>query len=71
MLIGKKMIDELYTLRFVHNGENLILLGPPGIGETHIAIDLGIKSNAWFSVYFINSVFMISRLKEADQKGYV
>jgi len=67
--IDKKVMDELSTLRFVYNQENLIILGPPGVGKTHISIGLGMEAiEAGFSVYFINSAVMISRLKEAARR---
>jgi len=67
--IGKKVINELCTLSFVHNAENLILLGPPGVGKTHIAIGLGMEAiKAGFSVYFINSATMIEKLKQAARQ---
>ena len=31
--IDKKVIEDLATLRFVHNAENVVLLGPPGVGK--------------------------------------
>ena len=31
--IDKKVIEDLATLRFVHNAENIVLLGPPGVGK--------------------------------------
>lgn len=68
--IDKKVLEELCTLRFVYNTENLILLGPPGVGKTHIAIGLGIQAiEAGFSVYFINSASMISQLKGAAERN--
>lgn len=42
--IDKKKIAELATLRFLDNGENIIFLGPPGVGKTHLAIALGLKA---------------------------
>lgn len=67
--IDKKVIDDLRTLRFIHNKENLIILGPPGVGKTHIAIGLGFEAiNSGFSVYFINSATMIAQLKTANQR---
>ena len=67
--IDKKVLDELSTLRFVHNRENLIILGPPGVGKTHLSIGLGMEAiEAGFSVYFINSAVMISRLKIAAER---
>ncbi|MBD3408059.1 MAG: ATP-binding protein [Candidatus Lokiarchaeota archaeon] len=68
--IDKKVLDELCTMRFVHNQENLIMLGAPGVGKTHLAIGLGLLAiEAGFSVYFINSADMIARMKMAAQRG--
>ena len=38
------MIDDLRTLRFIGNNENIIFLGTPGVGKTHLAIALGISA---------------------------
>jgi len=42
--IDRKVIRELSTLKFVHNAENVIFLGPPGVGKTHLAVALGIET---------------------------
>lgn len=42
--IPKKEILELQTLRFMEEQTNLVLLGPPGVGKTHIAISLGYEA---------------------------
>ena len=39
--IDKRQIDELATMRFLENGENVVFLGPPGVGKTHLASALG------------------------------
>ena len=58
--IEKGIIEDLATLRFIHNAENLVLLGPPGVGKSHIAIALGIEAvKAGFSVYFANASDLI------------
>jgi DNA replication protein DnaC len=68
--IEKGIIEELATLRFIHNIENLVLLGPPGVGKSHLAIALGIEAvKAGFSVYFINASDLIERLKTANREG--
>ena len=38
--IDERQIRELRTLRFVHDASNVILLGPPGVGKTHLAVAL-------------------------------
>ena len=39
--IDKRQIDELATMRFVENVENVVFLGPPGVGKAHLANALG------------------------------
>jgi len=39
-----KMIDTLSSLEFIKNKENVILIGNPGVGKTHLAIALGIEA---------------------------
>ena len=40
--IDKRQIDELATMRFLENWENVVFLGPPGVGKTHLASALGL-----------------------------
>ncbi|AKB30475.1 Mobile element protein [Methanosarcina siciliae T4/M] len=68
--IDKKVIEDLATLRFVHNSENVVFLGPPGVGKSHLAIALGIEAvKAGISVYFTNTGNLIERLKTANREG--
>lgn len=68
--IDKKVIEDLATLRFVHNTENVVLLGPPGVGKSHLVIALGIEAvKAGISVYFTNTGNLIERLKIANREG--
>lgn len=51
--ISKKQIMELSELAFVERKENLVFLGPPGVGKTHLAIALGILAcRAGYSTIF-------------------
>ena len=68
--IDKKVIEDLATLRFVHNSENVVFLGPPGVGKSHLAIALGIEAvKAGISVHFTNTGNLIERLKTANREG--
>ncbi len=39
----KKVKHGLATLKFIANCENIVFLGPPGVGKTHLAVALGIQ----------------------------
>ena len=64
--IDKRQIDELCTMRFIENAENVIFLGPPGVGKTHLATALGMETAKHrFSTYYINCHTLIEQLKKA------
>ena len=64
--IDTTLIRDLNTLRFIQQAENVVFLGPPGGGKTHLAIGLGITAiEAGFQVLFINASILIEKLKEA------
>lgn len=64
--IDKNQIFELATMRFVENKENVILLGPPGVGKTHLAVALGmIAAQNRYSTYYISCHNLISQLNKA------
>lgn len=42
--VDRKKLQELATGRFLEHGENVVFLGPPGTGKTHLAIGLGLKA---------------------------
>lgn len=42
--IPKQQIQELSALTFIERNENVVLLGPSGVGKTHLAIGLGLKA---------------------------
>ena len=41
--VDRKVIDDLITMRFIHNNENVVFLGPPGVGKTHLSVALDIS----------------------------
>ena len=67
--LDKAVIKEIASLKFIHNAENVVLLGPPGVGKTHLAIALGIEAvRAGFRVQFANASALIERLAKADRE---
>lgn len=68
--IDRTVIRDLATLRFVDNAENVVFLGPPGVGKTHLAIGLGITAiEQGIPVLFLNASILIEQLKDAYQTG--
>jgi DNA replication protein DnaC len=64
--IDKNQIMELATMRFVENKENVVFLGPPGVGKTHLAVALGmIAAQNRYSTYYISCHNLISQLNRA------
>ena len=62
--IDRAVIDELMTLRFIHNTENIVFLGPPGVGKTHLSIALGMRSiMSDIPAYYISAVKLVQTLK--------
>lgn len=52
--VPKQTIEELMTLRFLHQGENVLFLGPPGVGKTHLASAIALRAvEAGHRIYFL------------------
>lgn len=67
--INERQVRELATMRFVANGENVLLLGPPGVGKTHLAIALGMAAIAQsISVYFLTVADLLEMLHRDVQE---
>ena len=68
--LDKKQLQALATCRFVETGENVILLGPPGVGKTHLAVALGLKAiQHGYRVLFTTAAALISTLGRAASEG--
>jgi DNA replication protein DnaC len=68
--IDAQQIRDLSASRWVANGEALLLLGPPGVGKTHLAIGLGreaIRQN--YSVLFVTAPALVAALSKAHGEG--
>lgn len=61
--VNEKQVRELATMRFVANGENALLLGPPGVGKTHLAVALGMAAiQQGMSVLFVNVADLLEQI---------
>jgi DNA replication protein DnaC len=68
--LKRDTIAHLGTLDFVEAKENVVFLGPPGTGKTHLATGLGIRAcQAGHRVAFATAAEWVARLGEAHQQG--
>jgi DNA replication protein DnaC len=68
--IKREQIDSLHTLGFIERRENVILLGPPGVGKTHLAISLAVAAaQSGRRIYYGTLADLITSLEEAQLAG--
>ena len=68
--LDPRKVRDLASLAFVEGKANAALLGPPGVGKTHIAVALAVAAcRAGYSVYFTTLDDMVRQLKAADAIG--
>jgi DNA replication protein DnaC len=70
--VPKAMIQELSALAFVERNENVVLVGPSGVGRTHLAIGLGyLATQAGIKTRFITAADLMLALSAAVRQGNV
>lgn len=68
--VDRKQIQTLSTCHFIEHGENVILLGPPGVGKTHLAVGVGLRAiEHGYRVLFTTAAAMIATLTRALAEG--
>ena len=68
--LDKNKITELGRLDFIDDNENIIIIGPPGVGKSMIATGIGLNAvNAGYKVLFANAKDMVDMLFESMQNG--
>ena len=68
--IDKKQLLQLASCHYIEHGDNVIVLGPPGVGKTHLAVSLGLKAiEAGYRVLFTTAAHLIAVLTKAHAEG--
>jgi DNA replication protein DnaC len=68
--IEVKVIRELATGRFIADADNVLLLGPPGVGKTHLAVGIGLKAcGLGYRTMFITAAGLIASLVRAHNEN--
>ncbi len=65
--IDERQVRELAGLSFVANAANVLLLGPPGVGKTHLSVALGLRAiEQGYGVYFVRAQDLLEDLRVAQ-----
>ena len=71
-LVNRQQIDEFAIMSFLDNQENIIFIGSPDVGKTHLSIGLGIEAcRQGVRTLFINCHELILRLEAAQEKQHL
>jgi len=66
----RKQIMELASLAFIERAENVVFLGPSGVGKTHIAIALGyLATQKGYKTRFLTAADLVLMLEAAQRQG--
>jgi DNA replication protein DnaC len=68
--LDRKQIQTLASCHYIEHGENIVILGPPGVGKSHLAVGLGLKAiEAGYRVVFCTAAGLIANLTKALGEG--
>ena len=68
--LDRQKVMSLFDLTFIRDNGNIIFLGPPGVGKTHLAVSLALKAcQTGISIYFTTMEDLIKKLKRDHEGG--
>ena len=68
--VTKRQINQLLDFSLIDNRDNIVFIGPPGLGKTHLASGIGLKAiEAGYKVLFTTAISLIEGLEMAELKG--
>jgi DNA replication protein DnaC len=68
--VDRSMVTELASLRFLEDATNVLLIGPPGVGKTMLAVGLGWAAvEAGYRVYYTTAADLVARSHRAALEG--
>jgi DNA replication protein DnaC len=68
--LDKSLINELGTCRYLASATNVIMIGPPGVGKTHLAVGLArAAAQAGYRTYFTTAADLAARCHRAAIEG--
>jgi len=68
--VDRALVTELGTLRFLEDATNVLLIGPPGVGKTMLAVGLGHAAvAAGYRTYYTTAADLVARCHRAALEG--
>ena len=70
--LNRQQVMNIFDLSFIERKENIVILGPPGVGKTHLAVALCVKAcQAGHSIHFTTMADLIYRLRLDKETGRI